>query len=91
MDVFVHIWPALQGQGRSSTNFTGQCAVYDSAVLKKKKKLKFVDGKSSVREKESIISMKILIYSVTKRLSDKLNIISDVTPVLVCLDGIQLN
>lgn len=53
--------------------------------------MKFVDGKSSIREKESIISMKILIYSVTKRLSDKLNIISDVTPVLVCLDGIQLN
>lgn len=46
-------------------------------------------NKSSKREKESIMPVKILIYSVMKRLSDHLNIISDVTPVLVCLKDIQ--
>lgn len=32
---------------------------------------------------------KILVYSVMKRLSDHLNVISDVTSLLVCFDDIQ--
>lgn len=74
-DIFVHIWPALQGEGRSSTSFTGQCAICDGAVLKKKKKIfqrgkylgtKNLWNKSSKRDNDSIMPTKILIYSVTK-------------------------
>lgn len=34
--------------------------------------------------------MAILIDRFTKRLSDYLNVLSDVTPVLVCIDCIQM-
>lgn len=64
MDIFVHIWPALQGDGRNSTSFTEQYAICDGATLKKKVGFSRWN-KSSKREEESIMPMKILIYSVT--------------------------